>query len=90
MSRRPIVYGARYYFPGSRVSHSHLYRLQPDGTGRQQLTFGKSDDTNPAWSPDGKWIAFSRSWQNDTHPSAICLIRADGGAVRTVFPQANA
>ena len=86
---RPIVYGAQYYFSGRRVSHSHLYRTRYDGTGQQQLTSGKADDTYPAWSPNGRWIAFSRQWQNKSHPNAICMIPADGGQVRTVFPVGN-
>lgn len=85
MAVRPIVYGARYYFSGKRVSHWHLYRIGADGRGRRQLTFGKADDTQPVWSPNGKWIAFSRVWQNDAHPNTVCMVPAGGGEVRTVF-----
>ena len=53
---RDIVYSARYYAPpGShRTSHFHIYRINPDGTGKTQLTFGMLDDYAPKWSADGK------------------------------------
>ncbi|WP_309711184.1 hypothetical protein [Armatimonas sp.] len=60
MSDREIVYACRYYAPGSRKSYSNLYLIHPDGTGRKQLTQARADDTEPQWSPDGKWIAFWR------------------------------
>jgi hypothetical protein len=43
---RDIVYGARYYLkPGLHGrSHFHLYRVNPDGSGRTQITRGKGDD----------------------------------------------
>ena len=55
---RDIVYAARYYAPpGShRTSHFHLYRVNSDGTGRTQLTYGTNDEDQPQWSPDGDWI----------------------------------
>jgi hypothetical protein len=54
-----IVYSARYYDPSGRVmSHAHLYSIQPDKSGRRQLTFGNGDDLDPAVSPDGRRIAY--------------------------------
>ena len=34
-----------------------LVQIQPDGTGRQQLTYN-GNDQRPAWSPDGRYIVF--------------------------------
>ena len=78
---RDIVYAARYYAPpGShRTSHFHLYRINPNGTGRTQLTFGSTDDDGPAWSPDGRWIAFER--QSAAGTTEMCIIGAGGGPV---------
>ncbi len=81
---RDIVYAARYYYPpgNHRISHFHLYRINPDGTGRTQLTYGNQDDTDPQWSPDGRQIAFVRDGD------AVCLMDADGSDHRTLadFP----
>jgi TolB protein len=38
----------------------HLYLANPDGTGVQQITTGGGLDQGPAWSPDGRHIAFAR------------------------------
>src|SRR5579871_4301488 len=83
-----IVYSARYYNPpGKRgITHWHLYRINPDGTNRHQLTFGTQDDLMPRWSPDGKRIAFVRSdYEEDNPPSALYLISATGGAPRRLL-----
>lgn len=81
---RDIVYAARYYSPpGShRTSHYHLYRINPDGTGRTQLTYGNQDDSDPQWSPDGRWIAFERDEENGERQ--VCLMAAFGGPVNTL------
>jgi dipeptidyl aminopeptidase/acylaminoacyl peptidase len=55
---------------------TQLWLAAADGSGNYQFTTGDKSSTNPAWSPNGLWIAFasSRSGKNN-----IWLIRADGG-----------
>lgn len=78
---RDIVYAARYYAPpGShRTSHFHLYRINPDGTGKTQLTFGYADDENPQWSPDGKHILFTRG------AISLCVMDKNGSAMHPLL-----
>jgi TolB protein len=62
-----------------RPMHSHwesrIFTLNPDGTGRTQLTFGYREE-GPAWSPDGSRLAFIGSLTDGT--SHLFVMNADG------------
>ncbi len=59
-----------------------IYVMNTDGSNIKQLTYNFSQDTQPSWSPDGKYIAFSSDrdgsymWNSD-----IFLMRSDGTGV---------
>lgn len=53
-----------------------------DGSGRESLTSGPDDDTDPAWSPDGRRLAFVRN-------GALHVVRADGAGLRRVTAGAS-
>jgi dipeptidyl aminopeptidase/acylaminoacyl peptidase len=58
-----------------------LYTVALSGNEQpQRLTSGKSDSA-PRWSPDGKWIAFSRSPEKDgkPQPAQLFLLSMAGG-----------
>jgi Tol biopolymer transport system component len=65
-----------------------------DGTALKQVTRGaRVHDTVPAWSPDGRWIAFVRAdGEPDstfTGPGRLVLVRPDGSGlvrVKTTLP----
>jgi dipeptidyl aminopeptidase/acylaminoacyl peptidase len=59
----------------------HIYRINADGTGQVQLTFGERGESNPRWSPDGKTIAFTARRDADAN-NQIYLLEADGGEAR--------
>ena len=83
-----IVYAARVYTqPGKGVSQWHLYRINPDGSGKRQITSGRLEDNAPRWSPDGRQIAFvrSRPTATDAQQQAVCLVGANGGAVSMLY-----
>src|SRR5215203_2966416 len=42
-----------------------------------QLTFGDKSSTNPKWSPDGSWIAFTSNRKDNRNN--LYLLRAAGG-----------
>jgi TolB protein len=57
-----------------RAGGNQICLINPDGTGQQQLTsLGNNED--PAWSPDGRHIAFSSTRMGHRD---IFLMHADG------------
>jgi dipeptidyl aminopeptidase/acylaminoacyl peptidase len=55
---------------------SQIWLAKSDGTAKLQLTRGKKGSSSPAWSPDGKWLAFS---SNRDGKSQVYLISPSGG-----------
>jgi dipeptidyl aminopeptidase/acylaminoacyl peptidase len=60
---------------------SNIWMANADGSDAFQMTFGDKPSTNPNWSPDGRWIAFtsSRSGKNNLY-----LLRASGGEAEMI------
>jgi len=44
---------------------ANIYTINPDGSGQERLTSASGRNENPAWSPDGHYIAFSSSRSGD-------------------------
>ena len=57
----------------------NLWKMNADGTGKRQLTFGDSKAAMPRWSPDGRRIAFMGATAGKNDISKIGIIPADGG-----------
>ncbi len=79
------------YYNGSQTGTMQLYRMRPDGSGMEQLTFDAYNDWFPHISPDGKWIlfiSFPTEIDPDAHPSykrvMLRVMPANGGAPRVV------
>jgi Tol biopolymer transport system component len=60
---------------GSRHTESHVFTMNPDGTGRTQLTDGYREE-GPVWSPDGGRLAFISNPRDGT--SHVFVMNADG------------
>jgi Tol biopolymer transport system component len=64
--------GKYIYYNGNHTGTMQLWRIKPDGTGREQLTFDKYNNWFPHISPDGKWIffiSFPLDIDPNSHPS---------------------
>lgn len=79
--------GRRIVFRAPRLESfagSNLYTVRADGTALFQLThFPKSVEVlSSSYSPDGKWIVFSRSGRGGLPD--LFVIRADGSSMRQI------
>ena len=83
--------GKYIYFNSVRTGTMQIWRMRPDGSQPEQVTFDESNDWFPHISPDGKWIvylAFPADMDPWTHPfyrhCYIRLMPASGGVPRTI------
>ena len=56
---------------------NQIWLATADGKENTQITFSEKTSTNPKWSPDGKWIAFTSTRNNNK--SNLYILRAAGG-----------
>src|SRR5262245_26789887 len=61
----------------------HIYRVNADGTGQLQLTFGERGESSPRWARDGHAIAFTARRDSDSN-NQIYLLDASGGEARRI------
>ena len=67
--------------------YKHIFTISITGGEARQLTSGEFDHADPAWSPDGRWIAFAanRTPEGDfTNVTDIWVVPASGGEPRRV------
>lgn len=83
--------GKYIYYNGNHTGTMQLWRMKPDGTGREQLTFDEYNDWFPHISPDGKWIlfiSFPPDIDPNSHPSykrvMLRLMPVTGGEPKVV------
>jgi len=66
-------------------SDIYVIAAKPGATMRQ-LTDWKGSDNSPRWSPDGKWIAYTRSVSDEAYhmydEPILCVISSAGGTPR--------
>jgi len=77
--------GTRLAFTGSyvgtRLAFTGLYVANRDGTGVRRLTPTDSEGWAPAWSPDGRWIAYQRAAEG-SYTFDLYVIHPDGTGLR--------
>ena len=79
--------GRYIYYNGSQSGTMQLWRMKPDGSGKEQLTFDERNNWFPHVSPDGRWIAylsFPSTINPNDHPAykrvTLNLMPLGGGA----------
>jgi TolB protein len=67
-------------FLNAEHTRGALFTIKPDGTGLRQVTRPgrRTITTNPNWSPNGRWIAYSIYAHADEDHSRIYKIHPDG------------
>jgi TolB protein len=78
---------------------ANLWVLDVNTRKARPLTSGHGGDFRPAWSPDGKWIAFSSDRESDLQPAKgrwerlhlvdIYLVRPDGSGLKRISEHGN-
>lgn len=64
--------GKYIYYNGSQSGTMQVWRMKPDGSENEQLTFNRYNNWFPHISPDGKWmvyISFSENIPVNDHPA---------------------
>ncbi len=69
-------------FESNRGGQSDIWVMQADGSNPVNLTNDKPDDVFPAWSPDGRRIAWTRGGRGPE--GEIWVMNADGSGKRQV------
>src|SRR5690606_2424952 len=75
---------AAYSPDGTQIVFTSFHRgrydiglLSADGRDMRWLTDTDDDEYAPAWSPDGRWLAYAQ-YHRDTGKNALVRVRADG------------
>ncbi len=83
--------GKYIYYNASATGTMQVWRMKPDGTNPEQLTFDQYNNWFPHISPDGKWIvyiSFPQDIDPVSHPSykrvTLKLMPTAGGAPRVI------
>ncbi|MBE3087045.1 MAG: TolB family protein [Bacteroidetes bacterium] len=83
--------GKYIYYNGNHTGTMQIWRMKPDGSGREQLTFDKYQNWFPHISPDGKWIvliSYPPEIDPNSHPSykrvMLRLMPASGGEPKVI------
>ena len=77
-----VLYLVRQWMPEQdrMEARTHVWKVATRGdTAARQLTFGEKGDTQPQWSPDGKYVSFVSARGGTEAKAQIYLMPTDGG-----------
>jgi dipeptidyl aminopeptidase/acylaminoacyl peptidase len=61
---------------------TQIWLASVDGTNNYQLTFNEKSSTNPKWSPDGNWLAFTSNRKDNRNN--LYILRVSGGEAEQI------
>ena len=83
--------GKWIYYCDTRSGTMQVWRMKPDGSGNEQLTFDELNNWFPHISPDGKWmvfLSFPTTVSPADHPFykkvQLRLMPVNGGAIKVI------
>lgn len=79
----------RIAFHSEQTGDFEIWVINADGTNARQLTDVAGRDIEPAWSPDGRLIAFA-SGRDDPENLQLYIMNADGSNQHPLFPSLQA
>jgi Tol biopolymer transport system component len=81
--------GARIAYTDTSTLNSNIWIMNADGSTPTQLSTGNAD-SEPAWSPDGNWIVFSRQETLTPHAGTATAADPTGAVLTDAVPNAFA
>jgi dipeptidyl aminopeptidase/acylaminoacyl peptidase len=84
--------GAQIAFTRCTNYACHVWLMAADGSNQHQLTFRRGralEESDQAWSPDGRWIAYRSTGAGGCGTDQLFLIRPDGSERHAVTPCGN-
>src|SRR6185503_11770071 len=79
----PMASADRIAFVSDRDGNAEIYSVRPDGSDLQRVTSFPGADVDPAFSPDGRLIAFSRD-MDGLGNYQLFTVRPDGTGLRRI------
>ena len=76
---RRVAYTVRTVSPGEDRNETHVWAAGWDGGDPVRLTAGPKSETEPRWSPDGRFLAFLSGRGDPDEESQLWLLPSGGG-----------
>jgi dipeptidyl aminopeptidase/acylaminoacyl peptidase len=79
-----VAYAVRTTDVKEDKHETHIWMTSWDGKETVRLTTGKESETNPRWSPDGRYLAFLSDRGDDSDVSQLWLLPRGGGEAEKI------